>query len=195
MTASLALNCTTNPPHNTRTEVNVGVLSILFSYGVVCGFDYLDGCFVWDGINRTQQKHVNQWRDFKIHKRTTRQDLDRSLLIALQQESEALFIAATTSEEAMSEQNQQENNGPTEEDELAQRKPDALENAVDDLDKEDDLDEDDLDDDDDDEDDDVDFDDEDDDEDDDDLDDEDDDLDDVDDEEPPAKAPLREDQY
>lgn len=139
---AVALNLTTNTPHNTRTEVNVGVLSILFSYGIPVGFDYVNGILAWEGVTKTQRKHLYQWRNGKSFKWVSASKLTQELLSSLQTEAEAIQLSATENGNMTERFRAQEN------DDLDEvRQPDELETEVDALDGEDDedLDDDDLD--------------------------------------------------
>lgn len=174
------VNLTTNPPHNTRIEVNIGALSVLFSYGSPIGFSYHDGPYVREGLNRFQQRHVNQWRRFDTQTKVPFTEFHLGFLSALNQETEQQInnlIANPPGEMTMP-------------DSINDARLDAIDDELEELDEEegddDDLDDDELD-----EDDDLD------DEDDDDLDeDEDDDeLLDDDDEEEDEPAPLKDGEY
>lgn len=69
-------------------ELHIGVLSILFSYEVAIGYDYLDGVRVLEDLNRHQQKHVNQWRSYTLQVKVPTFELNTGLLTALSQESD-----------------------------------------------------------------------------------------------------------
>jgi len=151
-------------PYARWVVVEVGVLSILFSYSRPVGLEYLDGVYVLEGTSRATQKHINTWRDYNRQHRISKQKFDSLLFAALSQESLSL-----KGEHPMQEGQEQGLEQEQDQDPVS-REVDELDN----LDDEDDLD--DLDDDDDD------FDDDEDDDDRDDEDDEDDDLTDLDDE-------------
>lgn len=173
---TVALNLTTNTPHNTRIEVNVGALSILFSYGAPVGFDYINGAFAVDGLSKTQQKHLYQWRKRSVISWVSRAELTAQLLASLQTESEALILSASESN------TMHQAARPS----LNLASPDPIESEVDELDNVDDDDDDD-----------VDFDDDDEDDDDDELDDEDEDDDFLGDDEPDEEGDddLKENEY
>src|SRR4051812_36420934 len=77
------VNLTTNPPHNTRIELNVGRVSVLFSYGSPIGVHYNEEVLVLEGLNRHQQKHANQWRRFDTQSKVSHQQLNEAFLDSL----------------------------------------------------------------------------------------------------------------
>lgn len=89
--------CSSKPPHNLHNEVNIGVLSIFFSYGKMVGYSYAGDTFILLGTTSTTQRHLNKWRPFKSHQHIPRPKLTLGLLAALQQESALLVNAATES--------------------------------------------------------------------------------------------------
>jgi hypothetical protein len=157
---AVALNLTTNTPHNTRCEVNVGVLSILFSYGMPIGVDYIDGTYAWQDATKTQQKHLYQWRNRSAIKWVSKEELTQRLLTSLQTEAEALQLSASQENSTMTDRLHARTDDIDDPKDPVEEEVDALDNEDDDdLDDDDDFD--DIDDDDEDDDDDLDFDDED----------------------------------
>lgn len=75
---------------NSPVELHIGVLSVLFSYEIAIGYDYLDGVRILEDLNRHQQKHANQWRSYTRQIKVPELDLYTGLLTALAQESDQL---------------------------------------------------------------------------------------------------------
>ncbi len=91
------IHCTSKPPHNLHNEVNIGELSIIFSYGRVAGYSYAGETFITLGAVSSTQRLLNRWQPFKSHQPLPRQKITLGLLAALQQESALLINAATES--------------------------------------------------------------------------------------------------
>ena len=77
-------------PYSSYGVLDLGVLSILFSFGRPVAFDYLDGPKMLDGLPRFSSKHVYTWRDFRKISILSSREFDSALLDAINQESTSL---------------------------------------------------------------------------------------------------------
>ena len=79
-------------PQISWAVVELGQLSILFSYGRPAGFSWgSDGTFVLPS-KRATVKHLNTWRDFRTHHELPPAEFESRLLIAIQKETTALIM-------------------------------------------------------------------------------------------------------
>lgn len=77
-------------PYSRWVDVQIGTVSILFSYGIPFGLDSIAGCFVLSSPTRATSKHQNLWRDRTLHTVVSPELFDSYLLAALQSESQSL---------------------------------------------------------------------------------------------------------
>lgn len=77
-------------PYSRWVDVQIGTVSILFSYGIPFGLDSIAGCFVKSAPARATAKHLNLWRDHTLHTVVSPEVFDSYLLAALQSESQSL---------------------------------------------------------------------------------------------------------
>lgn len=77
-------------PYSRWVDVQIGTVSILFSYGIPFGLDSIAGCFTLTPPSRATSKHLNIWRDRTLHTVVSPELFDSYLLAALQSESQSL---------------------------------------------------------------------------------------------------------
>ncbi len=77
-------------PYSRWVDIQIGTVSILFSYGIPVGLDSIAGCFTLQPSTRATAKHLNLWRDRTLHITVSPEVFDSYLLAALQSESQSL---------------------------------------------------------------------------------------------------------
>lgn len=95
MTASVVndfdpARCSVKTPQASWTVVNVGNVSILFSYGLPAGVDTGKEVFV-KSSKRSTVKHLNTWRDFRRQIELPELDFNLALMEALHTESQFIY--------------------------------------------------------------------------------------------------------
>lgn len=82
--------CSVKTPQASWSVVNIGKISILFSYGRPAGVDIGAKVYVLPS-KRSTVKHLNIWRDFRIQTEVPEPEFTETLLKALDDESSELL--------------------------------------------------------------------------------------------------------
>lgn len=88
--ATKFLACSTKVPHATWTSVDIGGMSVLFSFGHPVGLGLGKVTYVRGAIKRASQKHLNNWRDFRQQVEITPDEFDSRLVDSLEREVKRL---------------------------------------------------------------------------------------------------------
>lgn len=78
------------PERNSKVELTVGNLKVLFSYGEPVGLDFEGNIVNTDAANRVQQRHLYTWRPAYTQTRLPHQEFSDTLLFALDQQLRTL---------------------------------------------------------------------------------------------------------